>query len=52
MNSYKGNGLGSEWFLESVTLANRVRGVWRTWKGKKRKEVRLPLGWQLPIYAA
>jgi len=49
VNSYKGNGLGSEWFLENVTIG--LEGYGGLGRGKKRKEVRLPRGWQLPIYA-
>jgi len=35
-NTGIGNGLGSDWFLENVTLANRVTGTCRTakWEGE------------------
>jgi hypothetical protein len=45
-NSYKGNAVGSDWFLQNVTLAT-VRSIWSTWTEKKNKEVGLPSGWQL-----
>ena len=28
-----GNCVGGDWLSESVTLANRVSGAWRTWPG-------------------
>ena len=34
---YIGNGVGSDWFSENVTLANRVTGAWRTREGEGGK---------------
>ena len=39
---YIGNGVGSDWFSENMTLANRVTGARRPREGKEEREVKMP----------
>ena len=36
-----GNGVGSDWFSEKVTLAKRVSGALWTWKEEREEESRV-----------
>jgi hypothetical protein len=37
VHSYIGNGMSGDWFSKNTTLANRVDGACRTWKGEEEQ---------------